>query len=77
MVSAFRPTSLSTLGDLKNAGFRIYGNCYCGHGRELDLEMLIKRYGVEYVFINEERNTGALVCTRCGQPGGRLTLQPR
>lgn len=72
-----RETTLATLRDLKRAGYRLYGNCYCGHGCELDLDLLIARYGAGYVFINEHRIERSLVCTRCGRPGGKLTLQPR
>ena len=68
--------SLRTLGDLKQAGYRLYGNCYCGRSRELDLDMLIERYGEDYVFINEHRIQRSLKCTSCGHPGGKLTLQP-
>lgn len=74
--SEFTEIQLATLADLKRAGYRLYGNCYCGRGRELDLGMLIERYGEDYVFVNEHRIQRSLRCNRCGHPGGKLTLQP-
>lgn len=75
-----RPIELSTLGDLKSAGYSIHGNCagtYCGRGRRLDLDALISRFGADYVIVNETRIAGALRCDRCGHRGGVLTLHPK
>ena len=69
--------SLNTLGDLKAAGYRLYGHCYCGHSQILDLDVLIEHFGSEYVFIGEKRIVRALKCSVCGRPAGQITVQPR
>ncbi|MGX1496193.1 hypothetical protein ACSSV1_001214 [Labrenzia sp. MBR-25] len=69
--------SLETLGNLQAAGYQLYGHCYCGHGVILDLEMLIQRFGEDYVFINEIRILRLLRCSVCRRPAGQITLQPR
>jgi hypothetical protein len=80
------PVSLSTLGDLKRAGYRIVGHCshpYCGVSRTLKLDDLIERLGPDYVVINETRIARNFLCqsSQCehsqrGQRGGSNTLQP-
>lgn len=69
--------SLETLGDLMEAGYTLYGHCYCGHGEILDMDVLIERFGKDYVFIGETRILRALRCKVCGRPAGQITLQPR
>lgn len=80
------PLTLSTLGELKAAGYRIVGHCshpYCGVGRALDLDDLIERLGPEYVVINETRIARNYLCraSRCenaqrSRRGGSITLHP-
>lgn len=69
--------TLETLGDLKSAGYQLYGHCYCGHGQILNLDLLIDRFGKDYVFVGETRMVTALSCTACGRPAEKITLQPR
>jgi hypothetical protein len=69
--------TLESLGDLKLAGYQLYGHCYCGHADLLDLDMLIQRFGEGYVFIGEKRIVRALRCSVCGRPAGQITVQPR
>lgn len=69
--------SLTTLGELKSHGYRLFGHCgrlSCGRGRELDIDNLIKRYGANYSIIGDTRIKRALVCTGCGHKGGSLTI---
>ncbi|RMX61768.1 hypothetical protein [Roseibium alexandrii] len=73
------PISLSTLGDLKAAGYGVVGNCTaanCGRGRRLDLQALFDQFGADFVVVNENRIAAALRCDQCGHRGGVLTLHP-
>jgi hypothetical protein len=72
-----RPKHLETLADLKSAGYRLYGYCYCGHSQSLDLDVLIKRFGSDYAFIGEKRTLRALRCSTCGRLAGQITVKPR
>lgn len=59
--------SIETLGDLKQHGMTLIGNCAgpnCGHGRPLDIDMLIDRLGADYVFVNDRLIGSNLVCSR-------------
>lgn len=80
------PVSLSTLRELKAAGYQIVGHCshpYCGVGRTLKLDELIERLGAGYVVINEARiarnfqcQSPACINHRNAQRGGTITLHP-
>lgn len=68
---------VETLGDLRDFGNGLYAHCLApnvGHGGKLDLDMLIKRFGEDYVFINETRIGAACVCKKCGHVGASLRL---
>ncbi|MHA7774481.1 hypothetical protein [Roseibium sp. M-1] len=69
--------TLTTLGDLKSAGYQLCGHCYCGHADILDLDLLIERFGEDYVFINETPILRALRCSVCRRPAGQITLKPK
>lgn len=67
--------SMSTLSEIKAAGEGLMANCAglnCGHGKPLDLDMLIERYGPDYNVINETRIAAACKCERCGHRGARI-----
>lgn len=68
--------TLQTLGDLKQAGYRLFGNCNAGHGWQLDTDTLIAEFGAAYVFIKDRRITQSRTCPRCGRPCSQLTVQP-
>lgn len=73
------PISLSPLGDLKAAGYRLIGNCgnpACGRGRWLNIDALIEKFGAGYEVVGEARIARSLKCDGCGHKGGRLTLSP-
>ncbi|MCR9282584.1 MAG: hypothetical protein NXH99_12890 [Rhodobacteraceae bacterium] len=69
--------TLETLGDLRVAGYQLYGHCYCGHADLLDLDVLIERFGKDYVLIGETRIVRALRCSVCRRSAGQITVQPR
>lgn len=69
--------SLNSLGDLKAAGYKLYGHCYCGHADLLDLDVLIGRFGDSHSLINDTRILRSLRCSVCGRPAGQITLRPR
>ncbi len=74
-----RGTTIRTLGDLKARGDSISAHCgnpNCGHYKLLDLDMLIARFGADYVFINETRIKNAVRCEICERKGGKLIFGP-
>jgi hypothetical protein len=67
-----------TLAHLKVRGMGLFANCtgmHCGHGQELNLDMLIKRFGAGYVYINDKRIAAACRCAKCGQKGATLRVR--
>ena len=67
---------MSTLADLKRENWTLYGHCTarnCGHGRAIDLDMLIERFGPDFVFINETGISRRLRC-KCGHLGGTVRV---
>lgn len=76
---AIYPLDMDTLGKLRDFGYRLFAGCTApgsGHGDWLDLDVLIERFGEDYVFINETRIGAACVCKKCGHRGATLTLHP-
>lgn len=68
--------TVETLGAVKSAGYRMYGNCLCGKGGQLDLDKLIERYGPEHVFVKDTEVSSKLRCRHCGRKCGALALIP-
>ena len=76
MADSFR-SSVSTLGDLKLHGKRLYAHCtapYSGHGAPLDLDALIRRFGADYDYINETLIAASCVCRKCGHKGAKVNV---
>lgn len=78
MADDFR-TKVETLGDLKASGMGLYAHCTApnaGHGSPLDLDVLIRGLGEDFVYIDDKSIGRAAVCKRCGHKGalhqGRL-----
>lgn len=70
-------TPIETLADLKAHRMGLYASCtaqYAGHGAPLDIDMLIERFGPDYVFINEQRIGASCVCRKCGHRGAELRV---
>lgn len=68
---------MSTLSQIKASGEGLMANCAgpnCGHGKPLDLDMLIARFGPDYEMINETRIAAACKCERCGHKGAAIHL---
>jgi len=68
-----------TLGYHKRHGMGISAHCarpnlMCGHHKDLDLGMLIERFGEDYSVINETRIAKALRCEVCGFKGAELRI---
>jgi len=63
---------MSTLSEIKASGEGLMANCAgpnCGHGKKLDIDMLIERFGTDYEVVNERRIAVACKCDRCGHKG--------
>jgi hypothetical protein len=63
---------MSTLAQIKESGEGLMANCAgpnCGHGRPLDIDMLIERFGTDYEMINEKRISASCRCARCKHKG--------
>lgn len=70
---------VQTLGDLKEHGYLMYGQCTqldCRHGRALDLAKLIAQFGSDFVYVRDNRISAALRCRRCGGKGGTCHIAP-
>ncbi len=71
--------TFTTLGDLKRGNCKLVANCFgrdCGHGKELDIDKLISRFGENHCLIDEIEITRRLRCEKCGWLGGRLHFSP-
>lgn len=69
--------AIETLGDLRDRGMGLYANCSApnaGHGSRLDIDLLIERFGADYVYINDTRIERSLVCSKCGHRGAHITV---
>jgi hypothetical protein len=63
---------MTTLSEIKAAGEGLTARCAgpnCGHGRPLDLDMLIERFGTHYEMVDERRISASCKCDRCGRKG--------
>ena len=66
--------SVTTLGELRKEGWVVYAHCgarYCGRGRRLELDRLIRIFGPHHVFIGDTQIASRLRC-ECGHRGGTL-----
>jgi hypothetical protein len=69
--------TVETLGNLLDHGMGLYAHCArpgAGHGARLDLDMLIERYGEDYVYINDRRIAAACICQKCGHRGAKVNV---
>lgn len=69
---------IQTLQDLKDHDMGLFAHCrapFAGHGAALDIDMLIKKFGSGYVFINDRKIGAACVCRKCGFEGAELRVQ--
>ncbi|UVK57465.1 hypothetical protein DBIPINDM_008433 (plasmid) [Mesorhizobium sp. AR02] len=63
---------MTTLSEIKASGMGLMANCAgpnCGHGKPLDMDMLIERFGTDYEMVGERRISASLKCDRCGRKG--------
>lgn len=68
-----------TLGEMKEEDYRLVAHCQnrdCGHGQALDIDLLIERFGPDYVIVGERRIGAACVCSACGHKGAAITINP-
>ncbi len=71
--------TIETLGDLKAHDIGLNAHCSApdtGHSGPLDIDMLIERFGADYIFIGDRRIGAACVCKVCGHRGARVMLAP-
>lgn len=67
--------AVATLGEVKANGEGLMANCRgsnCGHGKPLDLDMLIDWLGADYCIINETRISAACRCEVCNHKGAAI-----
>jgi hypothetical protein len=76
------PVEVEMLWQLKKLHMGLMGHCgsYCGadgcsYCRELDLDLLIQRFGPEHVFVNDQWIARRIKCSRCGHKGGTITVK--
>lgn len=65
--------TISTLSQIRDKGYALYGHCRCGRGRKLDMDALIEWLGPDYDVVNETRIAAAFRCGS-GHKGGVITL---
>jgi hypothetical protein len=71
------PTTLATLADYREHGYRIAAFCStCVRSGWLDLEVLIARLGAGYTPSDHNGEIRGLLCSRCGSREVRTTLHP-
>ena len=69
--------TVETLGDLRDHGMGLYAACAApnvGHGAKLDLDVLIEKFGEDYVYINDKRIGAACRCKQCGHLGADIRV---
>lgn len=67
--------TVGTLAEVKANGEGLMANCRgpnCGHGKPLDLDMLIEWLGPDYSIINETRIGAACRCEACKHKGAAI-----
>jgi hypothetical protein len=62
-----QPIRIETLGDLVAHDYGMNATCEkCRHRADLDMQALIDRLGVEFIYVGRTLN-GRLSCGRCGE----------
>lgn len=63
-------TDLSTLGSLDEHGYYLWAACVsnndCHHVADLDMGVLIRKFGADFVFVGNDAVRSSLRCTKCG-----------